>query len=71
VGETASAVEALVAEVTAAARKAAALPEGDVRMRFWSCRDDTPVMSSRQVSAPGWAEVVHNYAGRTAEGCPR
>ena len=64
VGATAVAVESLVARVTAAARAAAAVPEGVVRMRFWSSsKDGDARMAAREVSAPEWSAVAGNYAG--------
>nr|WP_246214408.1 DUF5925 domain-containing protein [Modestobacter muralis] len=66
-GATAAAVEAVVAQVVAATRAAVAVPEGTVRMRFWSAsKDGDGSMSSREVTAPGWSEVAGNYAARTA-----
>ena len=66
VGTAVTAVESRLAQVTGAAEAAAAVPDGVVRMRFWSVRGDEPSMSSRKVSAPTWPEVSGNYAAATA-----
>ena len=66
VGETGSAVESLLASVTAAARAATTEPEGTVRMRFWSAADGDAQMATRGVTAPAWAEVAGNYAADAA-----
>ncbi|MGY1719080.1 DUF5925 domain-containing protein [Blastococcus sp. SYSU DS0552] len=66
VGDDLGAVEAVVGELAAAARRAAQLPEGSVRMRFWSLRGEEGSMSTRRVESPSWAEVSGNYAARTA-----
>ena len=68
VGAVLTAVESCLAGMTSAAEAAAAVPEGIVRMRFWSSRDDDASMSSRAVAAPTWREVSANYAARTAAG---
>jgi hypothetical protein len=66
VGSVLTAVESCLAGMVSAAEAAAAVPEGVVRMRFWSHRDDDSAMSSRKVAAPGWSEVATNYAASTA-----
>ena len=67
VGAELSPVEVLVADVVAAAEKVTAAPEGEVQMAFWSHADGGGSESSRQVTAPTWAESAANYAGRTRE----
>jgi hypothetical protein len=66
VGGSVAAVESLMAQLTAAAREAAAVPDGTVRMRFWSLKDGDAQMASREISAPEWAEVARNYAAGPA-----
>jgi Domain of unknown function (DUF5925)/ATPase family associated with various cellular activities (AAA) len=66
VGADLAAVERVVEHVTGAAREVSVLPEGAVRMRFWSFVDGSGDMSTRQVAAPTWEEAVGNYARRTA-----
>ncbi|HEX2073819.1 MAG TPA: DUF5925 domain-containing protein [Geodermatophilus sp.] len=66
VGTERGAVEALVEQLTTAVKAATRLPEGSVRMRFWSFQDGSVDMSTRKVTAPSWAEAAGNYARRTA-----
>ena len=66
VGGSLAEVEAAVDELASAARRAATLPEGSVRMRFWSLRGDEGEMSTRRVETPEWAQVAGNYAAPTA-----
>nr|WP_246405579.1 DUF5925 domain-containing protein [Modestobacter versicolor] len=68
VGPDLAEVEATLVQVVGAARAAVAVPDGSVRMRFWSGSGDHPVESSRTVAAPGWAAVQANYTGETAAG---
>ena len=65
VGTDRGPVEALVALLEAGARAAVALPDGTVRMRFWSSGPKEPKSSARKVTAPSWAEVSPNYARAT------
>jgi hypothetical protein len=68
VGADLGEVMAEVERLTAAAQAACAVPDGSVRMRFWSFRDDEGDMSTRRVETPSWNEVAGNYATRTAAG---
>lgn len=61
-------VESLVAQLAAAARASVALPDGTVRMRFWSSGASEPKSSARTVTSPSWAEVASNYAPTTGAG---
>lgn len=67
VGAHLTAVEDLVQRIAATAGGLVVVPEGSLRMRFWSFQDGVGQMSSRQVSAPPWSEAAGNYARRTAE----
>ena len=71
VGASLESVEELVERLTAEARTVTVLPEGTVRMRFWSYVDGSGDMSTRQVAAPTWREAAGNYAGRTAAALDR
>ena len=66
VGSELTAVEATLAQVVEAAQASVAVPEGSVRMRFWSGGGDHPAESSRTVAAPDWGSVSVNYTGDTA-----
>ncbi|MGY1836178.1 DUF5925 domain-containing protein [Blastococcus sp. SYSU DS0510] len=66
VGRDRGEVEAAVDHLATGARRAATLPEGSVRVRFWSERDGEGSMTTRRVEAPAWPEVTANYAARTA-----
>ena len=66
VGADLGEVERALERLRTAAALASALPDGSVRMRFWSYRGDEGDMSTRRVETPAWAEVAGNYAGRTA-----
>ncbi|SEL61602.1 ATPase family associated with various cellular activities (AAA) [Blastococcus sp. DSM 46786] len=66
VGRERAEVEAAVALLADGARRAATLPEGSVRMRFWAERDGEGSMTTRRVEAPAWEEVAGNYTARTA-----
>ncbi|MEU2351345.1 DUF5925 domain-containing protein [Modestobacter sp. NPDC049651] len=61
-------VEEVLDRLVGSARTAVALPEGTVRMRFWSSSQDTATSAARTVSTPQWPDVVGNYAGSTAAG---
>lgn len=65
VGADRAPVEALVERLTGAARAAVALPDGTVRMRFWSSGADESRSSARAVTSPSWTEVAGNYARAT------
>jgi hypothetical protein len=65
VGAERAPVEALVDRIAAAARAAVALPDGTVRMRFWSSGAQEPTSASRRVTSPRWDEVAPNYAPAT------
>jgi hypothetical protein len=71
VGADLAAVERVVEHVTGEARRVTVLPEGAVRMRFWSFVDGSGDMSTRQVAAPSWREAAGNYARRTAAALDR
>jgi hypothetical protein len=68
VGAELAEVQRTVDQLRAGASNAAAVPDGSVRMRFWSYRDDSGDMSTRRVETPAWAEVAGNYAAPTAAG---
>jgi hypothetical protein len=68
VGAELPAVERLVDRLKAGAQAVTAVPEGSVRMHFWSYRDDVGQMSTRRVEAPAWDDVAGNYARSTAAG---
>ena len=65
VGAERAPVEALVDQLAVAARAVVALPDGTVRMRFWSSGLQEPKSSARTVTSPSWDEVVPNYARTT------
>lgn len=71
VGRELAAVEGLVERVAAAARRVTAVPDGSVRMCFWSYGDDAGERSTRRVETPAWDDVAGNYAARTAAGLDR
>lgn len=66
VGSDVTAVERLAARLEAEARARTRLPDGSVRMRFWSFNDGAGELSSRLVEAPAWDDIAGNYACRTA-----
>ena len=66
VGADVTTVEAVLAGLETAVRESVTLPEGVVRMRFWSSGLKEPQSSSRSVASPGWAEVSGNYAAETS-----
>jgi hypothetical protein len=68
VGADLSVVAALTERISVAARDLVVQPEGSLRMGFWSYADGYGQMSTRQVTAPAWAEASGNYARRTAAG---
>ena len=53
VGVDLAVVEGVLAGLVGAARSAVELPEGTVRMRFWSGAQDKPTSAARKVSTPG------------------
>jgi len=65
VGADRAPVEILVAQLVAAARAAVALPDGMVRMRFWSSGLKEPKSSARKVASQRWEEVAPNYGRAT------
>jgi hypothetical protein len=67
VGADRAPVEALVEQLTGAAKAAVALPHGTVRMRFWSSGGKEPRSSARSVTSPSWEEVARNYARATGD----
>ena len=66
VGAELAPVQALVTRLVAAARAEVALPDGTVRMRFWSSGAQAPTSAARKVTSPSWDEVARNYAASTA-----
>jgi hypothetical protein len=68
VGSDVAAVERLAAHLEQLARARTRLPDGSVRMRFWSFSAGEGELSSRLVEAPAWPDIAGNYARRTADG---
>ena len=66
VGAALAPVQALVTQLVAAARAEVALPDGTVRMRFWSSGAKSPTSAARKVTSPSWDEVAANYPAATA-----
>lgn len=66
VGAELAPVEALVAQLVTAARAEVALPDGTVRMRFWSSGAKAPASAARKVTSPAWDDVAVNYSAATA-----
>jgi hypothetical protein len=66
VGADLAEVQRTVDRLTTDATNASAVPDGSVRMRFWSYSDDSGDMSTRRVETPAWADVAGNYAAPTA-----
>jgi len=67
VGEDLETVTAHLDELLLALQQSVERHPDQVRMRLWSHRGDYAEMSTRQVSAPSWAEVADNYARPTAD----
>jgi hypothetical protein len=68
VGTELDEVDRALEQLTSAAKAAATVPDGAVRLRFWSFRDGEGDMSTRRVESPAWEDVAGNYADRTAAG---
>ena len=64
-GAELSSVEAFVEDVIARATELVEVPEGSVRMRFWSYREQFANESTRRVTAPTWPDSARNYPIRT------
>lgn len=58
-------VEQLVEATTQRAAEVVRVPEGSVRMTFWSYRAQYADESTRRVAAPSWDECARNYPSAT------
>lgn len=67
VGTELAPVEAVLTQLMDTITAAVAVPEGEVRVGFWSFRQRDAYHSSRRISAPSWAEAAANYSARTRE----
>ncbi len=71
VGADLAAVETTMTLLREAVTAAVVIPDGEVRMGFWSFQDGAGDQSSRRIAAPTWSESEMNYSAGTRESLSR